>query len=249
MNIFDVVIYNPLFNALIGLYHVLPGRDMGVAIIVLTVIIKFILYAPSLSMIRSQRSQQTLQPKLQEIRKQYANDRQEMGRKIMALYKEHRVNPFYACLPLLIQLPILWGLYQVFFNGLNLTDVGLLNPDRRPHLYGGLKSIYETTSIGTSFLGLFDLAARQNWVLAIIAGGLQFLQSKRVMLRQPPHIPGAKDEQVAATVSRQMTYLFPIVTVFLALSFPAGLALYWAISTLFTVIQQELFFRQHPLTV
>lgn len=247
MNIFNVAIYEPLFNALIALYRFLPGHDLGVAIIILTIGIKFLLYAPSLATIKNQRSQQEMQPKLAEIRKKYANDKQEMGRQIMALYKEHRSNPFSACLPLLIQLPILWGLYQVFFNGLHLDANGLLVPGQVQHLYDGLRSVYSTTPVSTMFLGFINLAARKNYSLAILAGIFQYLQSRRLMQRQPPKTEGSRDEQFAAVMSQQTTYLFPVITVIIGISFPAGLTLYWIISTLFTIIQQELYFRNHPM--
>lgn len=247
MNIFNIAIYEPLFNGLVLLYRYLPGNDLGVAIIVLTLVIKFILYIPSLATIKNQRSQMELQPKLSAIRKKYANDRQEMGKQIMALYKEHKSNPFSACLPLLIQLPILLALYQVFFNGLHLSENGLLQPGQIEHLYDGLRDVYTTTPIHTTFFGFINLAAKNNYILAIIAGLLQFVQSKRLMQRQPPKVEGAKDEQLAALMSQQSTYLFPILTVVIGINFPAGLTLYWIVSTLFTIVQQELFFRKNPL--
>jgi len=247
MNIFNVAIYEPLFNALVWLYRYFPGQDLGVAIIILTLAIKLVLYLPSLATIKNQRSQQELQPKLAAIRKKYANDRQEMGKQIMALYKEHKSNPFSACLPLIIQLPILLALYQVFFNGLHLQANGLLQTGQVQHLYDGLRDIYATTPIHTTFLGFINLAARNNYILAIIAGALQFVQSRQLMQRQPPKVEGAKDEQLAAMMSKQSTYLFPILTVVFGINFPAGLTLYWIVSTLFTIVQQELFFRKHPI--
>ena len=110
--IFNTILYEPLFNALIFIYNVLPWKDLGVAIIILTFLIKLLLFYPSLKGLRSQKSLQDVQPKLEEIKKQYKDNKEEMGRQIMKFYKENKVNPFSSCLPMLIQLPILWALFR-----------------------------------------------------------------------------------------------------------------------------------------
>ncbi|MBU0613651.1 YidC/Oxa1 family membrane protein insertase [Patescibacteria group bacterium] len=242
---FYTVLYEPLFNGLIYIYHVLPWKDLGVAIIVLTVLIKLLLYLPSRSSIKSQKTLQETQPKLDAIKKKYKDDREEMGKQLMSFYKENKVNPFSSCLPLLIQLPILIALYRVFFGGLTTDpETEILVADQVEHLYGSLRDIYTTVPIKSMFLGFVDLAEKGNYVLAFIAGGLQFLQGKMMMRRKPVvNTQGSKDEGKAATINRQMLYFMPVITIIFGIQFPAGLTLYWATSTLFQVGQQYFMFR------
>jgi YidC/Oxa1 family membrane protein insertase len=247
--IFNLILYQPFFNALIFLYHYLPGLDLGWAIILLTIIIKFILFAPSYASIKSSASLQAMQPKLDALKKKYKDNREELGRQMMQLYKEHKVNPLSSCLPLLIQLPIIFALYRVFLAGVKLDpDTGLLMSDQLQHLYGWLREIYSHTPINTTFLGFIDLSATKNYVLALLAAGAQFWQSRMLMAKKPPKVAGAKDENMAAGVNRSMTYFFPILIFYFGTVFPAGLTLYWFTSTLFQVGQQYYFLKKKEKT-
>lgn len=244
--LFDTILYNPLLNGLIGLYHILPGHDLGIAIIILTLVTKVLLAYPSYQAIRSQRELQLLQPKLEALKAQYKDKRDELGKKLMEFYKEHKVNPFSSCLPTLIQIPILFVLYQVFINGLAVdSSSGLLIEKTLNHLYGALRAVYESTPIDMTAFGFLNLAGTKNIILALITGGLQFWQSRMLMSqRAPVSTTGAKDENMAASVSKQMTYFFPLFTAYLVYVFPAGLGLYWLTSTAFQIGQQHLLFRR-----
>jgi YidC/Oxa1 family membrane protein insertase len=239
-------LYEPLFNLLIWLYDVIPGEDLGLAIIALTLIIKMILFWPALKGLRSQKALQDIQPKIEELKKKYADDKEELGKQIMAFYKENKVNPFSSCLPLLIQLPVLWALFRVFFGGLE-TDptTDIIVAEQLQYLYEPLRDTYSVTPINSTFLGWVDLAANKNIILAVLAGGIQFLQSRMLMSkRQPVKSKGAKDENMAANINKQMMYMFPIITVVFGYQFPAGVTLYWLTSTLFTWVQQLIFLRE-----
>lgn len=242
---FNTVLYEPLFNGLIYIYDVLPWKDLGIAIIILTLIIKFLLYFPSRSSIKAQKTLQETQPKLDAIKAKYKDNREEMGKQLMNFYKENKVNPFSSCLPLLIQLPILIALYRVFFGGLTTdAESGILVANQVQHLYGYLESTYSSTPINTMFLGFVDLAAKNNYILALLAGALQFWQGKMMMRKKPEiNTKGSLDEGKAAAMNRQMMYLMPAITVIFGIQFPAGLTLYWTVSTLFQVIQQYFIFR------
>jgi len=241
INIFNIILFDPLINSLVFIYKYLP--DLGLAIIVLTLIIKFILYLPNRSSIRSQKALQTIQPKLQELQKKYKDNKEELGRQTIKFYKENKVNPFSSCLPLLIQLPILIALYRVFI-AVAQTDPSthILLADQLEHLYLPLRDIFATTPINPDFLGIFDLSQNKNWLFALTAGAAQFWQSKMLMAKRPPKIPGAKDEAITAGLNKNMTYFMPIITVVFGLQFPAGLTLYWMVSTLFQVAQQYYIF-------
>ena len=218
---------------MVFLYDIVPGNDLGLAIIALTIIIKLILYPLSKKAIKAQKSLQDLQPKIEEIKKKFKDKKEEMGRAMMALYKDHKVNPFSSCLPLLIQLPFLFAVFRVFSNGFGNGSLDLVYPFiERPEV------------INQIAFGFLDLS-KSNIVLALMAGAAQFWQSKMMMSKRPAvKSPGAKDEDMMAIMNKNMLYFMPAITVFVAMSFPAGLALYWFMTTLLTALQQLYLFRK-----
>lgn len=247
MNILHDIIFVPTFNALMFLEKVLPGHDLGVAIILVTLVIKVILYIPSLSAIKSSRQLQEIQPLDKALQAKYKDNPQQLAQERMKLYKEHKVNPAASCLPIVIQILVFYQLYQVFLNGLKVTDAGFLQPDHVKELYGPLRDYFTTHTLNTHFLGFVDLQATKNIFLSILAGATQFWQTKMLAAPKEPNIAGAKDESVTAATNRTMTYVLPFMTAFITYNFPAGLALYWSASSIFTIIQQYIFLRQHPL--
>jgi YidC/Oxa1 family membrane protein insertase len=243
--LFVTFLYEPIFNGLIYFYHVLPGHDIGVAIIVLTLVIKMLLFWPAMSALKAQKRLQDTQPKIEAIREKYKDNKEEMGKQLMDFYKQNNVNPFSSCLPLIIQLPILIALYQAFLHGLQIDSIThLLKPDQIDHLYGFLRQIYATTPIDTTFFNRVDLAASGNVVLAVLAGIAAFFQAKTLQTKKAAiKTKGAKDENTAAMINKQMMFLLPIMTVIFGYQFPAGATLYWLVSTLFSLAQQLYFFR------
>ena len=215
------ILYRPLFNGLIFLYNVIPGHDFGIAIIVLTIIIRFILYPLSRKATQSQKALQDLQPKIKEIQQKYKDNRQAQGQALMEIYKIHKINPASGCLTMLVQLPILLALFSVFRNG--------LKPESLSALYG---FVANPGLVNKFFLGLMDLSAK-SLPLAILAGLAQFVQSK--MLAPPSQ---GLTTDFASAMNKQMVYMFPILTVFIAAGLPAGLSLYWVAMTLFGIVQQ-----------
>ncbi|MDD5071675.1 MAG: YidC/Oxa1 family membrane protein insertase [Patescibacteria group bacterium] len=231
--IFQVVFYQPILNLLIFLYNIVPGNDLGLAIILLTVIIKLVLLPLSKQSIKSQKSLQDLQPKIDEIKKKYADKKEEQGRAMLELYKENKVNPFSSCLPLLIQLPFLWAVFRVFRDGLAGDSLNLV-----------YSFIGRPESINNLSLGFIDLA-KPNVYLAVLAGLAQFWQAKMMITKKPPvKNGGARDENMMATMNKQMLYFMPIFTVFIGLTFPGGLTLYWFVTTLFSGLQQLYIFKK-----
>lgn len=221
VEIFNQGLYRPLFNLLVFFYNIIPGHDFGVAIILITLLTRLILFPLSRKGIKSRKALEQVQPKIKEIQKKYKN-KEEQARQMMSFYKEHKVNPASGCLPLLIQLPILIALYRAFIGVINPESLGLLYP-----------FIRNPGTISTSFLGIINLAVPSVF-LAIIAGVFQFIQSK-VMFKDSSSKSQGGDQKmnVQKTMGRQMTYFMPLITVFIALKLPAGLPLYWIITTLF----------------
>ncbi len=230
---FQTLFYQPILNLVIWLYNVIPGHDLGIVIIVLTIIIKLVLWPLSKQAIKSQKSLQDLQPKIEEIKKKYKDKKEEMGKAMMGLYKENKVNPLSSCLPLLVQLPFLWAVFQVFREGFEEGALELVYP-----------FISKPEVVNNISFGIFDLS-KPNIFLAVLAGAAQFWQVKMMMTKKAPiKTPGAKDENMMAMMNKQMLYFMPALTVFIGLTLPGGLSLYWFITTLLTALQQLIVFKQ-----
>lgn len=233
--LFKTIFYQPILNLLIFVYNILPGHDLGLAIIILTVLIKLLLLPLSKQSIKSQKALTEIQPKIEEIKKKYAGNKEEMARATMALYKENKVNPLSSCLPLLIQLPFLFAVFQVF------RDFGQ-NGQILNYVYPFIAKPENISSLG--LFGLLNLA-KPNAVLAVLAGAAQFWQAKMLATKRPPQkTAGAKDEDVMAIMNKQMLYMMPALTVLIGLSLPGGLSLYWLTTTLLTAFQQLYMFRK-----
>lgn len=222
MGFFFTVFYQPIFNLLVFLYNTVAFKDIGLAIIFITLIVRLILYPLSKKAIKSQKDLQNIQPELEEIKEKYKDNKEKMGPEIMALYKERKINPFGSCLPLLVQLPFLIAIYRVFFD--ELKDGATLNTAA---LY---PFVANPGSLDPIAFGFFNFADK-SLVLAILAGLAQFWQSKMMMTK-------AKNNNPAAAISNQMMYMMPVITVLIGASFPAGLTFYWLLTTLFSVAQQ-----------
>lgn len=230
-NLLKIIIYKPLYNLLVFFAWLVPGHSIGWAIIFLTILIRLILLPSSIKASRAQVKLQLLQPEMNRIRKEI-KDQQEQGRALMALYKKEGVSPFSSCLPLLIQLPILFILYRVFLNinnyGINAYDLYSFTP----HL----------DKVNSYFFGL-DLSKPELWILPILAGLSQFVLSK-MMMPSLPQTKASDDKKgfdptdTMQMANKQMIYIFPLVTIFIARSLPAALALYWTVTTLFGILQQ-----------
>lgn len=237
--------YQPLFNLLFGFVALLPGESLGYGIIALTVFIRLLLMPSTAASVRSQREMMALQPKIDEIRAKYGDKPEELNKRLLAVYQEHKVNPFGSCLPLLIQLPVLWVLYRVFFTGIHPQNFDLL-----------YSFVPAPESLNTMFLGV-DLQ-NPSLAFALIAGALQFGQTWQLMRqrqqekdrRQLPKNEklSAQDEatRAAEQMSSRMMYFMPLLTVFITATLPAALGLYWIVTTVFSIGQQWYLIRRQP---
>lgn len=231
--IFNEFLYRPLFNILVFFYNIVPGHDFGVAIILITLLIRAVLFPLSRKGIKSRKALEELQPKIKEIQKDKKN-KEEQARRMMELYKEHKINPASGCLPLLIQFPILIAIYRALIdilkNSNNLSAI----------LYSSVKN---PGVLNTFFLGTINLAAPSVF-LAVLTGLFQFIQSKIMFKASPKAQSSGKKMDIQKTMSRQMIYFMPLIIVFISLKLPAGLPLYWAVSTLFGIGEHLLIHRK-----
>lgn len=228
--LFTLICYQPLLNVFIFVYGFLPYKDIGIAIIILTILIKLILYPFSRSTIKAQKAMNELQPKINELKEKYSNDKEKQALEMMNLYKENKINPLSSCLPLIIQLPFLIAIYQVFNTGLRNGSLDLLYPF--------VKNILNNSSINTIAFGFIDMS-QPLWVFAILAGLAQFWQAK-MMLNKRPEVKNkdSADEDMTAIMSKQMMFMMPIMTVFIGWTLPSGLVFYWFLLTILTALQQ-----------
>jgi len=234
--LFQTIFYQPILNLLVFLYNTFG--DLGLAIIFLTLIVKIILFPLSKKSIKSQKSLQDLQPKIDELKIKHKDDKQAQSVALMALYKENKVNPFSSCLPLIIQLPFFFAIFRVFKDGFAQNHLELLYP-----------FVNNPEIINTITFGFLDLSEK-NVILAVLAGLAQFWQGKMMHVKKPEiKTDGSKDENMLSVMNKQMLYVMPVVTIFIGLSFPAGLTLYWFLTTLFTVGQQKLVFSKNKSSI
>lgn len=220
---FNLILYKPFLNALILIYNFL-GKDIGIAVVLLTLLIKLILFPVSAKTIRSQKKAAELQEKIKEIQRNCGKDKEKQNRAIMELYQKEKINPFSGCLPLFLQLPILIALYKVFLTGLDLKILSV--------------SLYSFVSLPESvnyhFLGAINLAT-PNIIIAFLSGFLQYVQAKLSISFISPS--AGKKENFSTAMQKQMTFLFPVFTVFIVWKMGALIGVYWIISTLFSIIE------------
>ncbi len=234
--LWDAAFYRPIYNTLIYLTDIMPGHDLGWAIIVLTILIRIILLIPNQKALEQQKKLQKIQPKIAELQKKYEGDQQKIGEETLKLWKEHKVNPMGSCLPMLLQLPVLIALYSAISNGLDAGSTYFL--------YEPLKG-FNIDTIHANFLGILDLSVPNIIVLPIILAVLQFIQMKLSLGNAKAKKDAASKDKKAdapsdpnAMMSKSMTYFFPVMIGFMAMGFPAGVSLYWGVSTIFGILQQ-----------
>ncbi|MBU0648910.1 YidC/Oxa1 family membrane protein insertase [Patescibacteria group bacterium] len=236
IQLFNTILAEPLYNLLAGIFAVVPGHDLGVTIIILTIIIKAVLWPLSAKAMKSQRALQEVQPQLKELKEKFKDDKEGLAKAMMELYSKEKVSPFSSCLPLLLQLPIFFALYRVMRDGLRQAEIN--------DLYSWVPN---PGHIDPMFFGAIDLAS-PNIFLAVLAGLAQFWQARMMSAKQPPKSlrkkTGAKDESMLSTMNKQMVYFMPIMTVVIGATLPGGLILYWLFNNLLTIGQQYISFRK-----
>jgi len=229
---FYIILYQPLFNLLVVLYNYIPGHDFGIAVILLTLIIRFALYPTSVKAVHSQNNLQKLQPKILEVQKKYKDDKEKQAQEILNLYKKEKINPFSGLFLALLQLPILIALYQVFYQG--------FDPEKLSILYS---FITNPGQLNPLFIQIIDLS-KPNFVLAIMAGLTQYFQTKMTFPKVSSSNGQNKEADMTQMMQKQMTYFMPVFTTILLVSLPSALGLYWTVGSIFSIAQQYLVFKK-----
>ncbi|MBX4205023.1 MAG: YidC/Oxa1 family membrane protein insertase [Candidatus Doudnabacteria bacterium] len=219
------IVYVPLLNVLVFFYHYIP--DLGAVIIILTILIRLLFVRSFHKSLKQQKIMQSLQPKINEIKAKYKDDKQKEMQAMMELYKENEVSPFSSCSSLLFQLPVLVALSTLFSRA---SSDAILHD-----LYSFIPHISHINPIA---FGLVDLSAKNNYILVGIAAILQYAQARLTLPKQKSTDPMQNSMQTS------MLYFFPVMLFVSILSLPAGLALYIIITTLFSVAQQYYIIRK-----
>lgn len=260
MNIFQTIIVQPIFNLLIGLYSIIPGADFGVALIIFTILIRFALSPLVVKQLHQVKAMRKLQPELAKIKKATKGNRQQESMQMLELYKKHDVKPFRSVLILLIQLPIFIALYQVI-------QIFTLHRDQiARYTYSFLEQIGPIKTLiqhpgqfNEKLLGLVDLTTHAVSpqginlfliALAVIAAGSQYFISKqtspqtttkrfRDVMAEAAEGKQADQSELNAVMMSKMTKILPFFMLFIMLSLPGALALYYATSNIFAAVQQH----------
>jgi len=225
--IFNIVLYEPILNFLIWLYNTIGS--FGIAVIILTVIIRICLIPLNAKSLKSQKEMQEIQPLIKKIQEKYKDNREKQAQEMMKIYKEKGFNPFAGIWVLLIQLPIILALYRVIRNTANGMEMSSL-----------YSFVADPGTINFMFIGV-NLAA-PNTVLAIIVAVAQFFQIKTMQTKKEEDIKKEPDqtEKIQGMMQKQMQFLFPVITLIILMNLPSALGIYWLIITIFTTVQQKL---------
>jgi YidC/Oxa1 family membrane protein insertase len=228
VNLFYTFIYEPFYNALVALITVVPYADVGIAVVLLTILVKILLFPLARRASIMQAKVKELAPEMEEIKEKHKEDKQAQTLAMLALYKRENIRPFLSMAVVFIQLPVIFGLYWVFFKG-GLPEINV------DVLYS---FIPVPEMVNMSFLGLIDMGGK-SIVLALIAGVSQFIYSKFVLPEPPKRSdkPSLKDD-LAHSFHLQMKYVMPVIVTVIAYTISAAVALYWATSNIFMILQE-----------
>ncbi len=242
---FRTFVTAPLLNFLILVASFTPGHNLGLAIILVTIVIKLLLFLPNQHAMEGQKKMQMLQPRLKELQKKYEGDQKRIQEETMKLWKEHKINPFSSCLPMLLQFPILIGLFYTVRDASNLTLSRHLTYD----VFSNLSWHWDTHLLG------LDLLKPEVIFFPIALVVLQFLQMKLTFAIQKRKskkdavvdVSAKKDDAASMQDTQQklMLYGLPLMIGVFAIQMPSAVAIYWGVSTLFGIGQQMIVNREH----
>ncbi|MEX2014267.1 MAG: YidC/Oxa1 family membrane protein insertase [Parcubacteria group bacterium] len=229
--LYHTFFFDPLYNILVLLFNFSPWADAGIMIIVLTVLVRLLMFPLSRKAVLTQVRMTEIAPELAKIKEKYKNKAEEQAKMTLALYREKGVNPFSGILVIIIQIPIILALYQIF---LHFPEVNLAI------LYPFVAAPEE---ISTTFLGFLDLTAKSLF-LAFLAALSTYFQFKISMKGQTPPTGNSFGDNLTRSMQTQMKYFFPVIVFFISYNISGVIALYWLTTNLFS-IGQEIFVRRN----
>jgi YidC/Oxa1 family membrane protein insertase len=238
-NIWHTFFFDPVYNALVFFIDIIPGGDVGLAIIATVLVVKTILLPISIKAVKTQKIMREIEPKLKEIKEKHKDNRQEQAQAMMEVYKEAGMNPLASIALIFLQIPIIIALYFAVARG-----GGIPLPDINTDLLYSF--VAEPVALTMNFIGLFDIAER-SIILALGAGITQYFHVRLTLPKIPPKEEGAEPnlkDDFMRNMQTQMRYVMPVLIVLVSYSISAAIALYFLVSNL-TTIAQEYFVRKH----
>ncbi len=231
--IWHTFFFDPIYNSLVFFIDVVPGGDVGFAIICTVILVKTVILPISLKAARTQLAMREIEPKLTEIKEKYKNEREIQAVKTMELFREANVNPFLSILLLFIQIPIVIALYFAVYKG-----GGVALPEINTILLYSFIPTPETVNM--IFLGFMNITMK-SLPLAVLAGATQFVHTHLSLPPQKPRDPNAEPnfkDDFARSMHIQMKYVMPILITVVAYTISAAIALYFTISNLMAIAQE-----------
>ncbi len=233
--LFHTILFAPLYNGLVFLIDVVPGGSVGLAVILLTIVVKLILFPLSAKAVRAQIQMKIIQKPMAEIREKFKDNREAMGRAMLDLYKKYKINPFSGIAVLFVQIPIIIALYLVFLNG----GLPTINTE---WLYS---FVPVPTNVDMHFFGLGNIGVSGSILLALLVGISQYFQARFSFPKPEPRNPNAApnlQDDIARGMQIQVKYVLPVFIAFISYSLISVVSIYWIVSNLFS-IGQELYMR------
>jgi len=225
---FHTIFYLPLYNSLVFLSSIIPGGDVGLAIVLLTLLVKIVLFPLFQKATVTQMMIKKVEPEVANIKEKYKGDQQTQTVKILDLYRSNKINPFSSFLVILIQTPIIIALFWVFRSNLAFDAAELYSFVTMPAV------------ISLNFLGLIPLTSK-SLVLAVLAGVTQYIQTSLSLPPAPPKKVGSQPnfkDDLSRSMNLNLRYFMPVFVVYLAYTFSSAIALYWVTSNLFSIAQE-----------
>lgn len=235
-NLWNTFLYEPIYNALIFIINNITFGDVGFAIVIVTILVKFILFPLTKKSASSQILMKKIEPEIKKIKQDYPN-KEEQAKKTLELYKKYGTNPFSGCIVVLLQMPVIFALYYVFYKGLKIDESLVYSFIQIP------------TTLSTNFLGVFELGEKSLF-LGVLTGLSQFIQgylaspvkNKQIeILKDNDSIKDKKtdfQEQLSDSMQMNIKYILPVFIGFIAWKISAAVALYWTVSNIFTILQE-----------
>ena len=227
--VFNTLVYNPIYNGLVYFVGILPNHDVGIAVIIVTIIVRIVLYPLSRSAIKTQMKMKEVTPEVEELKKKLKDKPEEQSKAIFALYRERGVKPFSGFLLILIQLPILLGLYWVFaLGGLPEIHAAILYP-----------FVTAPNAVNMEFLGIINMSS-PSLVLSVLAVVAQFIYTRLSMgpRGEKTATEASFSNDMARSFDLQARYMLPLMVGVIAYFIAAAAPLYWITGNLFMIAQE-----------
>ena len=229
------IFFNPIYNVYVVLVNIIPGHDLGLAIILLTVLFKLAIYPLYRQAILTSLRLKEINPQLEELKKRYKDDKTLQAKKMMELYKSNNINPLSGFWVIIVQIPIFLTLFYVFRGDITAHFSSLYSFVPAPTVFNKL------------FLGIFDLSANKNYLFAVLTGLTQYYQTKLTLpAPSPAPINGGERsfaDDFGRSMNTQMLYVMPVIIVFVSATVPAAVCLYWIASNTMSIVL-ELVYRK-----